>query len=67
MTCKDISPEHPDSECRLLSCAETAAYLHVCQETVRRLKRANKLRAVPGLRKLLFTSEAINDFLRGEP
>jgi hypothetical protein len=50
---------------RLNSSAETAAYLRVCEEMVRRLHRGNKLRAVPGLRKLLFTSEAIEEFLRG--
>jgi excisionase family DNA binding protein len=55
----------PTHERRLLSCAEAAAYLNLCEETVRRLKRANKLRAVPGLRKLLFTSDSIEEFLRG--
>jgi hypothetical protein len=57
---------HPPFELHPVnSSAETAAYLRVCQETVRRLHRSKKLRAVPGLRKLLFTSDAIEEFLQG--
>lgn len=59
----DTTPPHDLP--RLRDCVQTATFLNVCPETVRRLNRDKKLRAVQGLRKLLFTTEAIEEFLRG--
>lgn len=50
---------------RLLTVADVADLLGSCTETVRRRHREQKIRAVPGLRKLRFTHKAVEEFLNG--
>jgi excisionase family DNA binding protein len=54
-------PSAPEN--RLRTTPEAAARLNVCCETVRRLHRAKKLPAVPGIRKLLFSNTVLNEFI----
>lgn len=56
----------PTDPRRLWTAIEVAAFFGVCVETVRRLHREGRLRAVPGIRRLLFTTETIDKFLRGD-
>lgn len=66
MTDRKDAPPQLELQRRLHTSAETAGYLGFSEETVRRLNRRKKLRAVPGVRKLFFTTEAIESFLRGD-
>lgn len=51
----------------ILTTREVAAMLRVTPATVRRLHRQGKLRAIPGMEsKLLFTLEAVLEFVRGK-
>lgn len=59
----DSADSHPIR--RLLTAAEVADLSSVCAETIRRRHREQKIRAVPGLRKLRFTYEAVEEFLNG--
>lgn len=51
----------------ILTTREVAAMLRLTTGTVRRLHRQGKLRAIPGMEsKLLFTLEAVLEFVRGK-
>jgi hypothetical protein len=50
----------------LFTSTETAKLLRLSSASVRRFALDGRLRAVPGVRKLLFTAEAVRAFLRGE-
>jgi Helix-turn-helix domain len=55
-------PPRPSAPSRLLTTSEVATRLRICPETVRRLHRRNKLKALPDIRKLLFLASAVDDF-----
>lgn len=49
----------------LLTSAETAKLLRLSNVSIRRYALDGRLRAVPGVGKLLFTAEAVRAFLKG--
>ena len=56
----------PDQTRLVLTAAEVAQKLGRSVETVRRMKRRGVLRPVPNCRTLMFTPQAIDDFLTGK-